>query len=114
MKDNIKNEVSSTGAVICVVCNRPGTWHVAKDVTYTSPLRRVKVRNLDALVHECCLPKLYADMARQLRRALWISRVKQLGRASAGFVLNAALFCVFAPAYFAAKGWAKVRSWRRA
>ena len=62
----IVNEVSTTGLVICPVCNRPGTW-AEHGRNRTSPMVRVIISNFDALVHQCCLPHLYKDIDGQIR-----------------------------------------------
>lgn len=74
---NVTNETNDKGAVLCVVCGKPATWRLAGGVRYTSPMRRVRVRNIDALVHECCLQALYDDIARQLKRYFFWRSVKE-------------------------------------
>jgi hypothetical protein len=61
----ITNELSSTGLVICPVCNRPPTW-LEGGKTHTSPLVRITMSNLDALIHNCCLHQLYTDINGQI------------------------------------------------
>ncbi|MGD9642807.1 MAG: hypothetical protein AB7V08_08715 [Elusimicrobiales bacterium] len=68
MKNNIKkitNEVSTSGQVVCPVCNRPGSWREGGRL-HTSPMVRIVLANLDALVHNCCLHRLYTDINGQL------------------------------------------------
>ena len=82
MTEMIVNERNDKGAVLCPVCGKPATWVIAKEVRYTSPMRRVRVRNIDALVHECCLRELYASMGRQLKRALFWSNIRSQAAAA--------------------------------
>jgi|GEM_PF-3902350 hypothetical protein len=97
--NKIQNETCPDGLALCPVCNKPATWRISKDAWFTSPMRKVKVRNLDALVHEVCLPTLYADIAAQLKRALLISRAKQVGRATWRFLTNTVLLVWYAALY---------------
>ncbi len=61
----ITNEISSTGLVICPVCNRPPSWLSAGKV-HTSPMVRITMSNLDALIHNICLHRLYTDINGQI------------------------------------------------
>ncbi len=62
----ITNELSTTGLVICPVCNRPPSW-IEGGRVHTSPMVRIVMANLNALIHHCCLSQLYTDINGQIR-----------------------------------------------
>lgn len=61
----ITNELGPDGVLLCPVCGRPGTWREGIR-SLTSPMVRVIIGNLNALVHRSCLNRLYGDIERQL------------------------------------------------
>jgi len=61
----ITNEISTTGLAICPVCNHSASW-MEGGMVHTSPLVRIQLSNLDALVHRCCLHRLYTDINGQI------------------------------------------------
>jgi hypothetical protein len=61
----ITNERGQGGVLLCPVCNRPGTWREGAR-SFTSSFVRVRISNLDALVHVCCLNRLYRDIEDQI------------------------------------------------
>ena len=65
-KTKITNELSSTGLVICPVCNRPPSWGEGGKI-FSSPMVRITISNLDALIHNGCLHQLYTDIDGQIR-----------------------------------------------
>ena len=62
----ITNAISSTGMVICPVCNRPPSWREGERI-FSSPMVRISISNLDALIHNGCLHQLYTDIEGQIR-----------------------------------------------
>ncbi len=79
----ITNEISTTGLAICPVCNRSAAWVDGKAV-HTSPLVRIQLNNLDALVHRCCLHRLYTNINGQInihyRRKFLLNFVPTCGK----------------------------------
>ena len=83
----ITNEITTTGLVICPVCNRPPSW-LAGGRLHSSPMVRITMSNLDALVHNCCLHLLYTDINGQIsihrRRKLILAFLPACGKFLSG------------------------------
>ena len=74
------NDTDKNGMLLCPVCDRPSTWPVEdKQITavdkeagryryYTSPMVKVKNKDVDALVHRCCLVKLAQIITNKARK----------------------------------------------